>query len=75
MTYESEDGEKTLLDTVGGGKGYYITEGAAQSISWSTDELGNMILLDADNDLLSLNPGRSYIAFMKSSKIEAVKIS
>lgn len=75
VTYESEDGEITILDTAGGGKGYYMTEGAAQSITWSTDELGNMILLDSEGKLLSLNPGKSYIAFMKSSKMSAIKIS
>ncbi|MBR3681172.1 MAG: DUF3048 C-terminal domain-containing protein [Clostridia bacterium] len=68
LTHETAEATETILDTVGGGSGYYFTRGTAIKISWATDELGNLVFFNEHGGVLSVNVGTSYVAFEKSSR-------
>ena len=68
-TYENQDATQMVLNTIGDGEGYYFTEGTAKQIKWSLNQNGEMKLYDEDYKELTVNPGSSYISFVKSSKI------
>ena len=67
-TYENADTTETILDTRGGGEGYYFTRGTATRIIWSTDRDGNLVFTNENGTILSVNVGSSYIAFEKASR-------
>lgn len=74
VTYEGEEGVEMVMDTLGGGKGYYFTGGTLTRTNWSVDN-GQMTFTDESGDTLEINRGTSYIGFMKSSKISSIQIS
>ena len=74
-THETADSTELILDTQSGGSGYYIANGSAIAISWSTKDGGSMEFYTSEGDRLSVLSGTSYIAFAKSSQASSVKIS
>ena len=74
-TYESESYTVMTPDTIGGGKGYYFTQGTALPIEWSTDATGNLLLKNESGTALTVNRGASYIAFYKASQAASVIFS
>ncbi len=74
ITYETAQNSEMVLDTVSGGCGLYFTNGTYISIDWSVDDNGNMTFTTKDGQIMIANRGISYIGFMKSSKIDNVKI-
>ncbi|MBQ7315085.1 MAG: DUF3048 C-terminal domain-containing protein [Clostridia bacterium] len=66
-TYERADMTQTVMDTIAGGTGYYLTEGTSMRITWKTDADGVMHMYDAAGRELTVNRGTSYISFFKSS--------
>ncbi len=74
LTYEGEAGTEMLMQTSNGGKGYYITEGTKKNIVWTTDSDGELVFSELTGERLTVNRGRSYIGFMRSSRIDQVKI-
>ena len=74
-TYESATHTEMVSDTVGGGHGYYFTEGTATAIEWSTDASGQLILKNEQGEILTVNRGASYIAFFKASQSDSVIFS
>ncbi len=75
ITYESENSSEMIMNTIGSGKGVYISEGMAQNITWTADPLGNITFYNELSEQLTINRGTSYIAFAKSSKIEELSVS
>lgn len=75
VTHESAEASELVIDTVNGGKGYYITGGGVTEITWSVDNTGSMIFKDANCEILTVNRGTSYFSFVKSSKMNKVTIS
>ncbi len=73
-TYETAEATETVLDTLSGGTGYYVTMGTYIPISWSTDSQGNLVFLDENGNNLKVNRGNSYISYVKSSKTSEIKI-
>ena len=71
-TYETADATETVIDTAGGGEGYYFTRGTAQRITWTTDADGNLVFYNEVGGLLTVNTGSSYIAFEKASRKDTV---
>lgn len=67
VTYEDSLGCELILDTVGSGSGYYASMGVYKEISWSVDEAGNLSFTNTDGSPLEVNPGTSYISYLKSS--------
>ncbi len=74
-TYEGADQTEMTIDTDGGGKGYYFTEGTACAITWRTDATGKLIFFDERGTRLTVNRGASYIAFYKASRAADVIFS
>ena len=74
-THETEDSTELILDTHTGGSGYYISNGNAIPISWSSKDGGSIEFYTSDGERLSILSGTSYIAFAKSSQAGSVKIS
>lgn len=75
ITYEGADSSELVMQTIGGGSGYYITNGVSTSITWCATENGDMLFQTADGEKLKVNRGTSYIGFIKSSTINSVTFS
>ncbi len=62
------DGLRRDMDVTGENKtGYYISQGVAQKITWSKDGIeGRIELFDESGEPLSINTGKSYIAYCES---------
>jgi len=73
-TYETIDYTQMLLKTTENGTGYYLTNGTYERISFSSDSAGNIMFSDTSGRKLSVNTGKTYIGFFKSSQKNAVKI-
>ncbi len=74
-TYETENATQSVLDTMGGGRGYYLTGGEYEEIFWNYDEDGNLIFLNSNGERLKINRGTSYIAFQKASLSGSISFS
>ena len=74
VTYETADDSELILDTAGG-EGLYFTNGAYERILWSVDDSGKLVFTDDNGEILTVNRGKSYISFFKSSAKASVKIN
>ena len=74
-TYETASKTQLIMDTAGGGGGYYLNGGVAQKITWSTSDAGALIMLDDAGQTLAIEPGSTYIAFAKSSQSAMTKLA
>ena len=75
VTYESADSTEMLMNTLGEGEGYYAWGGTAQKITWKLGEDGKLELYDEAGRTLECARGKSYIAYVKSSKSNEVLFS
>ena len=75
VTYEGSDSTEMVMNTIGSGKGYYLSEGTCQEITWESDINGTLTLFDQSGKMLTVNRGNSYLGFVKSSKSADIKIS
>lgn len=75
VTYEGVSGAQTVMNTIGNGDGYYFTNGSAIRIKWQSDAEGNLMLADEGGSPLTINRGKSYIGFVKSSRTDSVSFS
>ena len=66
-TYEKIDGMQTVIDTASSGVGYYFTEGSKYNIRWYCDDTGALVFLNDSGARLTVNRGKSYIAYAKST--------
>lgn len=56
-----------------GGKGYYVSNGAVQEITWSKkNEESSLKFYDANGKELSINRGKSYIAINRKNRTEFI---
>ncbi len=72
-TYETKEATETVFNTNGSGEGFHAASGKAEKITWHTTEDGELVFLNADGEQLAINPGTSYIGYVKSSNGDAVK--
>lgn len=72
ITYEDSNGTQMVMNTIGKGIGYYFTEGTVTSISWNADTNNGLTILTESGDTLTINRGKTYVAFVKSSKPQSV---
>ena len=75
ITHETADATELIIDTLGGGEGFYLNDGLATEISWTVSDEGNLELFDADGNKLLIKRGSSYIAFAKASMSSSTKLS
>lgn len=66
-TYERINGIQTVVDTHTSGLGYYFTEGTKYNIRWYCDDAGSLVFLSDSGTKLTVNRGRSYIAYQKAT--------
>ena len=62
------------MDTVTSGIGYYARGGTLSRIQWRVTD-GKMNFYNDNGEPLSAIPGKTYISFMKSSKMDTVIFS
>jgi hypothetical protein len=74
VTYENESGAQITFNTVGHGKGFYFTGGTYSEITYAATDKG-MHLYDSNGEILTVNRGKTYIGYMKSSALEGFKES
>lgn len=72
-TYETKEATETIFNTNGSGEGFYAADGKVEKISWHTTADGELVFLNAGGERLAINPGSSYIGYVKSSDESAVK--
>lgn len=61
-TIKGDDAGRQELETVGTGKGYYITSGKIMEINWSKESRFAMSkFTDADGTIIKFNPARTWI--------------
>ena len=68
VTYDNSDGTNLVMNTIGYGKGYYITKGSFCTIKWESNVNGELEFFTTDGENLVVNRGQSYIAYLKSSR-------
>ena len=66
-TYENSDGTELVIDTVSGGRGYYISDGGLTEFVWSTTKNGELVFKNLMGEILVVNRGNAYIAYYKAS--------
>ena len=74
-TYENSSGSQMVIDTVTGGKGYYISDGKLTEFNWSTAKSGALEFKNLMGETLEINRGNSYIAFYKASNFSKITFS
>ena len=73
VTYDNTECSQMVMDTIGQGKGYYFTSGGVIEIYWVGTEEGSLSFYALSGEKLIVNRGKSFISFVKSSKIENVR--
>lgn len=67
-TYENSDGTELVIDTISGGRGYYISNGGLTEFVWSTNKSGELIFKNLMGEALEVNRGNAYISYYKASQ-------
>ncbi len=73
-TYENSNATQLVLDTTGGGKGYYFSNGLLNEFNWSIED-GKLIFKNLMGEVLNVNIGTSYISFYKASNASNITIN
>lgn len=69
------NGYQTMKLSNHSGKGYYLSRGKAQKITWERKESENkMVYKDNNGNVLTINPGKTYIAVYPNSRKQFIKI-
>lgn len=74
-TYEKANGTELIIDTLGGGTGYYLTAGTLTELRWAVNENGELCFYRLNGEPLSANIGNSYIAYYKASIASSVRVN
>lgn len=74
VTHETSDGTELVMNTIGAGSGYYMTNGTYTSIKWIADG-DTMTFYDENDNKLEVNRGTGYIAFIKSTNTSKLTFS
>lgn len=72
VTYDNSSGSQMVMDTVGGGKGYYFVNGVVCPISWTSTLGGIMTFYSQSGEKLMIERGSIYISFVRSSRMDKV---
>lgn len=69
------NGYQTMKLSNNSGKGYYISDAKAQKITWERKESGNqMVYRSSNGNVLTINPGKTYIAVYPKSRKKFIEI-
>ena len=72
VTYDRTEVNQMVMDTIGSGSGYYITNGSYTEIKWSAASGGIMTFYSQSGEKLTVNRGKIYLSFVKSSLSDAI---
>lgn len=68
------NGYQTMKLKKASGKGYYYTNGSRVKITWQrTESTNQMTYYDASGNVLTLNPGKTYIAVYPKNRSKLIK--
>lgn len=73
-TYEKAEGCELVIDTTGGGTGYYFSMGRMCELRWKVSDDGTLKFYALDGTLLTINPGNAYITYYKASGVSNIKV-
>lgn len=69
------NGYQTMKLTNHSGEGYYCSNGKQTAITWERREKGNtMVYRDAAGNVLTINPGKTYIAVYPKSRKKLIQV-
>lgn len=74
VTYEDKNGTVMDIEANKGGEGYFISSGVAMRILWTSSADG-LKFTDIGGFGVTVNPGTSYIGYVKSSMTDEVILS
>ena len=69
------EGSEMVIDITSGGRGYYATKGTYMEITWGLNEYGDLCFFSLDGEILTVNPGNSYVSYYKVTESESVKFN
>ena len=61
VTYESASSSQMVMNTAGGGVGYYVTGGTVTAIRYEASLSGELAFYTEGGERLTVNRGTSYI--------------
>ena len=67
VTYDNQNGTQMVMNTIGAGSGYYLTNGTYTKINYTSSQSGSMTLYSEAGEQLTINRGEIYIRYLKSS--------
>ena len=71
---DGQNKDRQELDTVGSGKGYYVTNGKAIEITWSkSSRTAKTEYKDLEGNSLVINPGNTYIQMVPTDCVITIK--
>lgn len=71
-----KNGYQTMDIENSSGTGYYITNGKVKEITWQKNEsTKKMHYYDVDGNVLSMNPGRTFISIYPTNRVEGLKFT
>ncbi len=67
VIYDNSKCSQMVMDTVGGGEGFYFSQGGILRINWTATQDGVMNFTLDDGSKLVINRGNVYLTFLKTS--------
>ena len=74
VTYDNQNGTQMVMNTIGAGSGYYLTNGTYTRINYTSSQSGSMTLYSETGEQLTINRGEIYIRYLKSSMKNSITI-
>lgn len=75
VIYDNQSGTQMVMNTIGTGSGYYLTNGTYTRINYTSSQSGSMTLYSETSEQLIINRGEIYIRYLKSSMKNYITIS
>lgn len=74
VIYDNQNGTQMVMNTIGTGSGYYLTNGTYTKINYTSSQSGSMTFYSQTGEQLTINRGEIYIRYLKSSMKNQITI-
>lgn len=74
VIYDNQSGTQMVMNTIGTGSGYYLTNGTYTKINYTSSQIGSMTFYSETGEQLTINRGEIYIRYLKSSMKNQITI-
>ena len=74
VIYDNQNGTQMVMNTIGTGSGYYLTNGTYTKINYTSSQSGSMTFYSETGEQLTINRGEIYIRYLKSSMKNQITI-